>query len=240
MKIAIVDDQEQDRAALAARLREYMTSRSLSCEYVEFSSAEQFLEEFRPGNYTIVFMDIYMDELSGMDAARRVYLEDKECRIIFLTTTPDFSLQSYSVHAVYYLVKPLEQTAFEQALEFCSLKSQDPVSSLKIRSAGVEMSLDTSQIFYIEYKNRTTNIHLRDSVVPASGSFHSITSGLLPDRRFLLCIRGLMVNMEHIVCQDDDTFLLTNGERVPINIRNKKAIGQSYRSYVFETIGGKR
>lgn len=240
MKIAIVDDLAQDRAALTARLDDYMESRGLSYEYMEFTDAEQFLSCYQSGIFDIVFMDIYMRGVNGMEAARRIYLQDKDCKIIFLTTTPDFSLQSYSVHAVYYLVKPLEQKSFEQAMEFCSLMPQYPVPFLTVRAGGACLELDTRQIFYIDYMNRTTSVHLKNRVLPVTGSFRSVTSVLEKDSRFLLCIRGLMVNMQHIACQNNDTFLLSNGEHIPINIRSKKIIGQTYRSYIFENIGGKR
>lgn len=240
MKIAIVDDLAQDRAALTARLDDYMKSHGLSCDYIEYTDAEQFLSCYQPGDFDIVFMDIYMNEVNGMEAARRIYILDKDCKIIFLTTTPDFSLESYSVHAVYYLVKPLEQKSFEQAMEFCRLSPQHPSPLLRVRSEGVCLELDTRQILYIDYRSRTTTVHLKNQVLPVTGSFRSVTSVLETDSRFLLCIRGLMVNMQHIACQDNDTFLLSNGEHIPINIRNKKLIGQAYRSYIFENIGGKR
>lgn len=239
MRIAIVDDQAQDRASLRSRLREYMDNHGLACDCMEFSDAEHFLEIYKAGSFDLVFMDIYMDEVNGMDAARRIYLQDKNCKIIFLTNTPDFSLQSYSVHAVYYLMKPLEQQHFEQAMEFCSLKPEYTVPILTVCSEGIRMDLDTSLIFYVDYRNRTTNVHLENRTIPVSGSFYSVTSRLEEDSRFLLSIRGLMVNMQHIACQTGDTFLLTNGEHIPINIRNRKTIGQAYRSYIFESIGGK-
>lgn len=233
MNIAIIDDLTEDRRGLAEHLNTYMTAHKISYSRQEFSSAEDFFKVFAPGAFDIVFLDIYMDGISGMEAARRLYQADKNCKIIFLTTSTEHAQTSYAVHAVYYLIKPLDRGQFEQAMDFCSLKPEYAVPFLSCDIDGSNRQIDTEQILYIDYQNRMTQIHFRDYSLALNKSFGEITALLEPDERFLTIFRGVMVNMQHIAKHDDIFFVLDNGKRLQITIRNKKSIAQAYRSYVF-------
>lgn len=233
MNIAIIDDLAGDRQVLARHLNSYMKAHKISCSRQEFGSAEDFFKVFVPGAFDIVFLDIYMDGISGMEAARRLYQADKNCKIIFLTTSTEHAQISYAVHAVYYLMKPLDQKQFEQAMDFCGLKPEYAVPFLSFEIDGYCHQIDTEQILYIDYQNRMTQIHFRDHSLALGKSFVEISALLKQDERFLTIFRGVMVNMQHIAKCDDIFFILDNGKRLQITIRNKKAIAQAYRSYVF-------
>lgn len=239
MEIAIVDDLQTDRDSLSNKVTEYLNHKNLPFLLTSFESAEAFLDHFIPNRFAIVFMDIYMEGMTGMEAAKEIYKRDRKCKIIFLTTSADYSLQSYSVHAVYYLIKPIQDEEFFQAMEFCELKNEYKVPFLKTLMNGEEKEIDTTQILYIDVYKRNICIHLLDGVIELKGNFSDITSPLEADNRFLICIRGLMVNMQHIARQEEEAFILNNGERLPINIRNRKSIGQTYRNYIFERMGAK-
>ncbi len=236
MQIAIVDDVREDRFALTEKLTEYANRRKLTFQITEFESAEAILAAFNGGGFGLVFMDIYMGGMDGMTAARELFRRDRDCKIIFLTSTSDFSLQSYAVRAVYYLVKPLSDAEFLQAMEFCAIKPDNEVPLLQVSSNGISLEIATAKILYIDFCNRETRLHMAGQVLSVSGTFSEVTAPLEKDERFLLCIRGVMVNMGHITRQDGDVFLMSNGERLPINIRNKKIITQTYRRFVYGSL----
>ncbi len=215
----------------------YASSRRLLFEILEFESALDFFDGFAAGVFSVVFMDIYMYGMDGMAAAKEIYRLDRECKIIFLTTTGDYSVQGYSVRAVYYLVKPLSDAELLQAMELCELKPENRVPLLAVVLSGTRLGLDTSKILYIDYINRATRIHISDQILTVSGTFSEVTAPLMNDGRFLLCIRGVVVNMRYITRQEGDLFVLQNGERLPINIRRKKHILQAYRRFVFGSMG---
>lgn len=233
MNIAIVDDLAEDRRVLARHLNTYMAVHKIACSMQEFGSAEDFFKVFAPGAFDIVFLDIFMNGISGMEAARRLYQVDRSCKIIFLTTSTEYAQISYAVHAVYYLIKPLDREQFEQAMDFCGLKPEYTVPFLSFDIEGYRHQIDTEQILYIDYQNRMTQIHFRDHSLALGKSFGEISALLERDERFLTIFRGVMVNMQHIAKYDDIFFVLDNGKRLQITIRNKKAIAQAYRSYVF-------
>ena len=107
MQIAIIDDLKSDRDLLKMFLKQYIVQLEIFSTSQEFETVTSFLSQFRADSYSLIFMDIYMDELSGVDAARKIYQIDKKCRIIFLTSSLTHAVESYEVNAAYYLVKPV-------------------------------------------------------------------------------------------------------------------------------------
>lgn len=118
MKIAIVDDLELDAEQLSHLILSYMKEHRIPAAVPEiFSNGETFLASFTAGSFDIVFLDIYMDGLSGMETARKIRALDASCRIVFVTTSPDFAVDSYDVNAAFYLLKPVTMERVSKALE---------------------------------------------------------------------------------------------------------------------------
>lgn len=239
MKIAIVDDMQIDQDILSNKIDSYFTSNKITYHIYSYKNAETFLEDFKPNYFDIIFMDIYMNEISGLEAAKQVYQLDKKCKIIFLSTSKAFAVESYSVHATYYLLKPIKDNDFIQAMGFCKLQPKYDVPFLKVTTARIRIEIKTNDILYVDIVNRVTRIHLINETINVSGSFKDVTHPLLKDSHFVNCIRGIVVNMEHIVKQVDAFFILNNNEKIPINIRNKKNIEKIYRNYIFEGMSEK-
>ena len=82
-------------------------TRGRSRELDEFESGTRFLDAFRPQVYDVIFIDQYMEGMSGMDTAREIRKLDEEAAIIFVTTSSDHAVDSYGVRASGYLINPL-------------------------------------------------------------------------------------------------------------------------------------
>ena len=94
MNIAITDDLKYDRDTLKELLLNFFNKNKIAIQLYEYSSAEELLENFTPGFFDLLFLDIYMENISGIDAAKRIYEIDKRCKIIFLTTANCFAAES--------------------------------------------------------------------------------------------------------------------------------------------------
>ena len=137
-------------------------------------------------NFQLVFMDIYMENMDGMEAARRLRQKNRLCKIVFLTITEDYARMGYSLSASYYLLKPLSlhQADFEEAMELCQLKPPYEVMTLSVMADRQKLELPTEKILYIDYQNRMTRIHTAERVIPVSGGFQEVTAALQKDKRF--------------------------------------------------------
>ena len=107
MNIAIVDDSESDRQLLQELLIRYFDISGISITIYPFQSGELFLAGLSHHSFDLVFLDIFMDEITGMDAAHKLLEAGCDCTIIFLTSSREYALEGYEVGAFRYLLKPL-------------------------------------------------------------------------------------------------------------------------------------
>lgn len=143
MTFAIVDDSADDREALKKQLLPYLTQNHFSAEITEFENAEEFLLAASQKTFSVVFLDIYMKEKTGMDVAQELFNSGCNSKLIFLSSSTDFFRQSYAVHAVYYLVKPIVPEEFRLAMQFLKLRPEYDVPFLEIVHNNVSRTIPT-------------------------------------------------------------------------------------------------
>ena len=95
MNIAIVDDSESDRQLLQELLIRYFDASGISITIYPFQSGELFLAGLSHHSFDLVFLDIFMDEITGMDAAHKLLEAGCDCTIIFLTSSREYALEGY-------------------------------------------------------------------------------------------------------------------------------------------------
>ena len=117
MQIAIVDDLESDRLQLEGILREYRMRHQLDLSVSHFAGGEAFLESYQPYRYTVFFLDIFMDGLSGIETAERIREGDEDANLVFLTTSDVHRPEAFSLFAVSYIPKPCDRTQVFRVLD---------------------------------------------------------------------------------------------------------------------------
>lgn len=241
--IAAVDDTDADRTVLKEMLNRYFKEQEehgaegpcLCLE--EFGSGEEFLETFQPGKYDIIFFDIYMKELTGMDTAKEVYRRDKQCRLIFFTSSLDYAVEGYSVRAAWYLLKPLKYDKLCLALDsFIKTVSKDRAFILLTFKGGLRKPVLMRDILYVDCVKRTGRIHTEKGVSEAMDKFTDIAAKLEQEERFLCCNRGIYVNMDWIREMKAQDVILKNGERLPVRIHGRGEVKQKYLRYTLEDL----
>lgn len=236
MQIAIIDDQEPDRRDLIQMLSRYFASHKVGAVCEEFCSGETFLESFHPGKYQLVFLDIYMGKMNGMDIARKLHQDDARCRLIFYTTSHTHAVESYDVKASYYLTKPLPYARLCNALNRCCQDLLEENRYLSVNLGKTQYKLLFRDIWYVYSVSRNAHIHLKDRDLVIKDSISSITAILMEDDRFLCCNRNIIINMEYVECILDDYFLMKNKDRIPIRQRGISAAKKMYLNYTLKNL----
>ena len=240
MYIAIVDDSNTDAMQARELLQKYLAGRvpsNIHIYYEFFSSAEAFLQHFTPGYYDIIILDIYMYELTGMEAARKIVALDENCKIIFLTTSTEHLLAGYTVHAAGYILKPLaeNQEQFFKALDYCFSKIKLSQAVLTVHTGTVPVVVPMHELYYLDCQNsRFVKLHLSNHELKTTNTYQDCLDQLQQDKRFLECYHRLLVNMEQIKVMQEDTFLMKNDEAIPISRRKKNEVKQAYLAYLTE------
>ena len=142
LQIAICDDLEEERVILSRMLRNYARRQGLSLQVHFFVSGEELLQSVRRANAgQVLFLDIYMPGISGVETARRLRAAGYGASIVFATTSTDHGVDSFEVRASDYLVKPFRQEEVDRALDWCLEHMPEPLRLRGGGNAGVSSGL---------------------------------------------------------------------------------------------------
>lgn len=232
MRIAICDDSIIERSSLYEMMAKYCTSRSMDTAIELFASGEDFLASDPENKYSIILMDIYLKGMNGMDAIKEFRKKDNDAIVIFCTTSSDFAIEGYSVHASNYLVKPVSYKALSDALDSCQNLIDDNVKSIEVLTGRLPMQVYLRSIIYIEVMNSLCRIHTIDGEIDTYRPLQEI-SDELPNPPFLRCHRSYLVNMNYADEILDRDFLMKDGSTVPISKKEKTRIKTEYLHYIW-------
>ena len=108
MKLAIVDDNEIEQEIILNTLNAYHKESGISLEIQSFSDGDSFLNAYKSGNYDLIFMDIFLKNLNGIDIVRKIRQSDLKVLIVFLTMRSDHLFEAAPLHFFDYILKPFE------------------------------------------------------------------------------------------------------------------------------------
>lgn len=235
LRVAIVDDLAADARRLQTDLEEIARNRfQLACEC--FPSGDSFLAHFSRGDFDLIFMDIRMDGMNGIDAARAAREMDPRCLIAFLTTSADYAWQSFPVHPFDYLLKPYSLSRLEGVL-LESLRMLDPREpEVEVRVARQTLCLPVSRIQYAVAQNHFVNIATAKGEYRSICTFGELQSDLMRDARFLLCNRGVIINMEAVHQFTDDCIRMVDGAQFSVRQKSKTQLFNAFTQFQFRNM----
>lgn len=245
MNIAIVDDISLEIDRLTTVIEKYMEENHLPVKISSFNSAEEFLADYRPLKYTLIFMDIYMDQMSGIEASKKIREMDSDTLIVFLTTSLDHTFDAFSVHAFQYLIKSADSEVLSSSVrkvldEVISLRSKES-QKISILVDGENISISFADIVFAQsQKNYILLTDILQNEYRTRMTFSDICQKLKADSRFLQINRGIMINMDHITKWGKTTCELAGGHMLPINVREQKTLDQIRQNYVFAKLHSKK
>lgn len=229
MRIAICEDNELHREMFACMLDRYAAETSIELTLTQYINGVNFLYDIEEGAYfDIVFLDIYMDDILGIDIARKIRAGGYRGSIIFLTASPDFALEGYNVDADSYLLKPLSYSKLKTVLD--GITHEATPSSYQVCQRSSVINLAFHEILYIESQNSKCMIHtVFGKTYTAYKTLNTIEKEL-NSSNFYRCHQSFLVNLYH-VRQIDKQFILWNGESVPIRQRGIKSAREAFVAY---------
>lgn len=233
MKIALIDDISYDRQRLYQVVSYYMNVRDINCDICMYASAEDFLAEFSKNEFMIIFLDISMSGMTGMQAAHEVRKQDKRVPLVFVTVEKDYALEGYEVNAANYILKPLNPEKIYSVLDYI-IGSTVMSQYITIKESRINIQIVLDDIYFVEMRNHYAEFHTSAGVHRSYMTFDGLRS-LIPDQlRFQCCCRGIIVNFDNVKKIEEQTIVLKNGERVPISRSKKIEIRNAYASYAFD------
>jgi len=228
MKVALVDDTSEELQILS----EIINKELPDSKVFTFPNGESFLRDWENNSYDMILLDIYMEELHGIDVARKVRETDEDVRIVFCTTSNEFASKSYEVGANYYLQKPVSTSSFQRMLKVIRLADYELNQFITLPD-GQKIVL--RNITYTEYYNHTIIIHSKKRADLQTRMSQTEWESLLSSYKFLYgCSKGIVVNFHEVERTEDGIFILHNGASVPISRRKTKDTLEAFAQFRFE------
>lgn len=237
LKIAVVDDDRKFRADVRSVL-ERLLAENGAWTLAEYRDAETFHHDFQNNRPDIALMDIILPGESGIDAARKIFAQDKRTLIVFVTVSPDFALHGYGVNAVDYLLKPLDEKRLEEVLRTCQerLAANRP-ARIAVKCDNRLRQIDLADISHIESINRKIHIHTDNETLACTGRLGDILNQS-PDA-FLQVHKSFAVNFTRIREINYNNAVLDNGAAVPISRTYRQQARDAFFSNLAEEERGK-
>lgn len=236
IKIAFCDDDMEVLHQINELLDRYRVERNEDITYAAFQSPFELLTEIEKGiRPDILFLDVVMPGQNGMDVAKEIRQYDTNMKIIFLTSSPEFAVESYSVGAYFYQLKPIWEESFfrlmDALLAECEKKKKN---SLILRSKDGITRIDLQQLEYCEVLGRKLLFHLENgAVLESAGSLDDLAGQLMQHSNFFRPHRSFLVNMEYIQNISSRSIKMVNDAEIPIPHGKCSEIKNTYMEYAF-------
>ena len=236
IKIAFCDDDMEVLHQMNELLDRYRVERNEDITYAAFQSPFELLTEIEKGlRPVILFLDVVMPGQNGMDVAKEIRQYDTNMKIIFLTSSPEFAVESYSVGAYFYQLKPIWEESFfrlmDAVLAECEKKKKN---SLILRSKDGITRIDLQQLEYCEVLGRKLLFHLENgAVLESAGSLDDLAGQLMQYSNFFRPHRSFLVNMEYIQNISSRSIKMVNDAEIPIPHGKCSEIKNTYIEYAF-------
>lgn len=236
-KVAFCDDDRSVLGELKEMLERYGTKHNQEIEHAVFCSSLELLAEIEKGvRYDVLFLDIILPHENGIRIAEEIRQYDRVVKIIFLTSSSEFAVQSYSVGAYFYQLKPVREEDFfrlmDAVLSECQKEQQ---RSLILRCKSGITRIDLDRLEYCEVLGRTLLFHMENGgLLESTGSMDKLYGQLSQYENFIRPHRAFLINMEYIQRISRKMVTMESQAEIPIPHGKYSEIKNRYLEYAFD------
>lgn len=237
IKVAFCDDDKSVLDELKNLLDRYCTQYNQEIECSAFSGSMELLADIEKGvRYDILFLDIILPNENGISIAKEIRQYDSVVKIIFLTSSSEFAVQSYTVGAYFYQMKPIrDENFFKLMNDVISECEKVQHQSLILRCKSGITRIDLDRLEYCEVIGRTLLFHMENGKVwEGTGSMDELYGQLSQYENFVRPHRSFLINMEYIRKISYKAITMENLAEIPIPHGKCSEIKNLYLEYAFE------
>lgn len=236
IKIAFCDDDLSALNELIILLNQYRVKHNKDITYAAFQSPLELLADIEKGiRFDILFLDVLMPGENGISAAKEIRQYDNSVKIIFLTSSSEYAVQSYTVGAYFYQIKPIWAESFfrlmDSVIDDCK-KSQECSLVLRCKSGITRIDLD--RLEYCEVIGRTLSFHMvNGTILESTGSLDDLCNELTQYENYLRPHRSFLINMEYVRNISYKAITMDSQTEIPIPHGKCSEIKKLYLEYAF-------
>ena len=227
-EIAVCDDE----AVIRGQLQQFIKKCVPESHIEAYATGEELLAADR--SFDLVFLDIQLEGMNGMEVARALRAKKEETVLIFVTGSKEYVFDAFDVYAFHYLLKPLVEEKLDEVLgralrEMNRWKIQEK-KQLLIQTRNRNYNLDQSAMLYLESRGKKVEIHTIGETIAVYASISKLEEQL--GNSFYRCHRGYLVNLAHIAEYRTDRIRLSSGEEVYLAKEKYQSFVKTYMRYL--------
>lgn len=219
MNIVICDDDIIQRRIIKNLIEENITNGS-NINIVNVSSGEELLQATSKGAFDVIFLDIEMTGINGLETAKKIRKLDEQVIIVFITGYKDYAPNAFEVSAFRYIIKPIEAEKFKQCFnKIIEMLHKDNKDNLfEIKMGKQDLYIDKSDIVYFEKSKNKVIINTVHDQVEFYGTLNQVSKRINSDK-FIQIHQGYIVNVDKIKILKQNEVLVEKGMNLPISRR---------------------
>lgn len=236
VKIAFCDDNQQERERYAQLVSKLAVKHHIPIELSHFSSGETLLFHCAeiPTSIDILYLDIIMDKMNGIDTAQKLREYGCTAQIVFLTDFENHAYEAFDVNAMHYLLKSETnsikfENVFLKAVEQATRKTNE---LFICEFDGETRVIPLSQISYFEIWKRVVTVHFGDGETTRFYGCMEHLEKRLNEKNFIRTHRSYLVNLAWISRFQTQTIQLKSGQTVPVGITYGQRLEKSFSNYL--------
>lgn len=232
MRIAICEDNKEHADILHGMIHKWADAEGIEAQIGHYESAEQFMccwEDDIP--YDLVFLDIEMAKMNGMELAQYIRRHDRAVFLVFTTGFVNYALKGYEVTAFRYLKKPLQENkvfdTLKKALHEISEANRDAII---VPTAEGALRVFKNDIYYVEVDNHYIIMHTKQGNLRYKEKLGNVEP-MFPEPAFCKCHRSYIVNLFHVGKLTRDKVEVDNGDILPVSRARWDDLNECYLAY---------
>lgn len=231
LTIALCDDAPGDLTVVHDMITHILNREGVVHMISCYDKTSDLLADIHCGvQFHILFLEVVMNELSGLELAAELRRQKNNIPIIFVSANRELALYGYEVSALRYLAKPVDEKKLEEALMYC-VKDWQRQKEILLPTGTGQYRISASDILFIEAFDRGIRVVLKDETVESRLKFREAET-LLPVSAFLRCHRAFLVNPAYIKSIRPYEFILLNGQHIPVGKSRYAEIRRKFIQYI--------
>ena len=231
LQIAIVEDEKGEAEVLKNYIARFEKENEQPCQVDVFSDGLAFLDGYKHA-HDVIFMDIEMPHLNGMETAKRLRALNDEVPLVFVTNMKQYAIEGYSVSALDFILKPINYYRLASILKKLAKNVEKRGAEKYVRTEGRIIQVKLDSIYYIEVNGREIIYHTETQEIRTYGKLKDLEEEFA-SHGFVRCHHAYLINLKHIKSVDKDSVTVGNSE-IAVSRNKRKDLLRAMGLYLGE------
>ena len=223
LNIVICDDEPLFVNELTKLLERYAEETATEVRFSVFYDGQDLIDDY-PIEAELIFLDIQMKKMNGLETAKEIRKINPQVGLIFLTSLVEHAIEGYNYNALNYLLKPINYLRLKTELDkWQTTWKNEKNDSIVVMNDEGQFKIALKELSHIETFNRKVMLHVGTDTILSYKRMKNFELEL-EMHPFVRCHASFIVNLNYIKRVEKLTIILTTGEEIPISQLKRKAV----------------